>query len=185
MAINDYTRKHFAEVLQEMLKEKDLESIRVNDLCARAGAQRGTFYYYFKDKYDLVSWIFTQDLEYAGMDHSSPYTVEQLADSLTKMWEKRSFYMKVFSDHSQNTLYEYIQDYDVHFLKTLVKQHLGIAALTEEQMFLVKVQSYGFLGYTIEWLKGKLSVSPRELAEFEFKAMPRLIRSAYGIADEP
>ena len=185
MAVNDYTRRHFAEVLQEMLRQKDLEDVRVNDLCARSGTQRGTFYYYFKDKYDLVSWIFLQDLEYSNMNNGKPYTVHQLAQSLERMWDKRDFYQKAFNDHSQNTLFEYIQEYDVRFLENIVKQHLGTSELTEEQRFQIKYNSYGCLGYTIEWLKGKIPVTGSELAEFEFRVMPKMIIDAYnGIGKE-
>ena len=185
LAINDYTRKHFAEVLQEMLLQKDLENIRVNDLCVRSGTQRGTFYYYFKDKYDLVSWVFLQDLEYSNLNSGKPYTVHQLAQSLERMWDKRDFYLKAFNDHSQNTLFEYIQEYDVKFLENIVKQHLGTSELTEEQRFQIKYNSYGCLGYTIEWLKGKIPVTGSELAEFEFRVMPKMIIDAYnGIGKE-
>ncbi len=179
MAVNDYTRRHFAEVLQEILLEKDLEGVRVSDLCERCGTHRGTFYYYFKDKYDLVSWIFLQDLEYSNLNSGNPYTVHQLAQSLQRMWSRRGFYLKAFNDHSQNTLFEYIQDYDVHFLESIVKQHLGTSELTEEQRFQIKYNSYGCLGYTIEWLKGKIPVSAEDLAEYEFSVMPKLIKDAY------
>ncbi len=181
MSINDYTRRYFAEVLQEMLKEKDLNAIRVNDLCARAGVQRGTFYYYFKDKYDLVSWIFVQDNEPVAMDQNEPYSASQLAASLSRMWEKRSFYLNVFNDRSQNALYEYIQDYDVQYLSELVKAHFNITELSEEQLFSIKYHSYGCLGYTIEWLKGKINVSTLELTEYEFRAMPQLLKDAYHV----
>lgn len=183
MAVNDYTRRFFAEKLQEMLREMDLDDVRVNDLCARCGTQRGTFYYYFKDKYDLVSWIFMQDLQYEPVDDAGPYSVEELALSLEKMWERRSFYVKAFNDHSQNTLFDYIQSYDVELLANLVKRNLGVSELTQEQMFVIKYHSYGCLGYTIEWLKGKIPVTPEELAEYEFRVMPPLIKRAYHIED--
>lgn len=179
VAINDYTRRHFAEVLQEMLRTQDLESVRINDLCRKCGAQRGTFYYYFRDKYDLVSWIFMQDLELSDMNSESPYSVSQLAQSLARMWNKRNFYIRAFHDRSQNTLFEYIQDYDVQYLEQLVRRSLEGAKLTEEQRFVIKYHSYGCLGYTIEWLKGKLPVTAEELASYEFRTMPKLIRDAY------
>lgn len=37
---------------------KEHRKIRVTEIYARAGVERLTFYYHFKDKYDLVAWIF-------------------------------------------------------------------------------------------------------------------------------
>ena len=113
------------------------------------------------------------------MNSESPYSVSQLAQSLARMWNKRNFYIRAFHDRSQNTLFEYIQDYDVQYLEQLVRRSLEGAELTEEQRFVIKYHSYGCLGYTIEWLKGKLPVTAEELASYEFRTMPKLIRDAY------
>ena len=182
MAIHDYTKTCFAETLQEIMREKDLEDVRVNDLCTKTGTQRGTFYHHFKDKYDLVSWIFMKDQEQSFHAVGGVFSEVQLALSLQKMWKKRAFYIKAFNDHSQNTLYEYIQEYDVSLLKELVLQYLGTDQLTQEQLFVIKYHSYGCLGYTIEWLKGKIPVTPEELAHIEFQTMPQLIKDACSFA---
>ena len=44
-------RKSFIELVQE----RGLDNFSVNDLCAHAGLNRGTFYNHFKDKDDLLS----------------------------------------------------------------------------------------------------------------------------------
>ncbi len=41
----------------ELLKEKSLEDITVNELCDRAIVGRGTFYKHFADKYDFFSFV--------------------------------------------------------------------------------------------------------------------------------
>ncbi len=173
MAINDYTRLHFADVLLELMKSRDLDEIRVLDICKMAGTQRGTFYYYFRDKYDLASWIFIKD---SNLADDMPYSVESLGASLQRMWDKRMFYTKAFNDHSQNALYEYIQEYDVKYLGERMKKTLNITELTQEQLFMIKYHSYGCLSYTVEWLKGKIPVTAQELAQFEMNSMPPLIR---------
>ena len=40
------------------MRSQSIEKIRVTEIYARAGVERPTFYYHFKDKYDLVAWIF-------------------------------------------------------------------------------------------------------------------------------
>ncbi len=62
----------------ELLREKSLEDITVNELCDRAIVGRGTFYKHFADKYDFFTFVlgemFEHFLEEAenGMDDKDP-----------------------------------------------------------------------------------------------------------------
>ncbi|KRL37838.1 TetR/AcrR family transcriptional regulator [Lacticaseibacillus manihotivorans] len=54
------TLKAFSEAMFGLLGEKNFEKITVNELCARCDYPRATFYNYFDDKYDLVSYCWYQ-----------------------------------------------------------------------------------------------------------------------------
>ena len=43
-----------------MLLEKPLNKITINDITEDCGVNRMTFYYHFKDIYDLVDWILAE-----------------------------------------------------------------------------------------------------------------------------
>ena len=60
MAIN--VKKLLAESLLELSEEKPLDKISVTDIVKRAGAGRQTFYNHFKDKNDLLYWIYKRTL---------------------------------------------------------------------------------------------------------------------------
>ena len=63
MALKDRTRRLFAETLIGLMETKSLQEIRVKDLCEKSGADRHTFYYHFRDKYELVAWIYASGAE--------------------------------------------------------------------------------------------------------------------------
>ena len=44
-----------------MMEEKGFENVTVNDLCAKAGLNRGTFYNHFKTKEDLL-WALEDEI---------------------------------------------------------------------------------------------------------------------------
>ena len=52
----------FADALIALNKEKPLHKITVTEIVQRAGAGRGTFYNHFRDKNDLIYWIFLHTL---------------------------------------------------------------------------------------------------------------------------
>lgn len=45
-----YTKKAFADTLQQLLHKKNLDNIRVNDICAACHLSKKSFYYHFRDK---------------------------------------------------------------------------------------------------------------------------------------
>ena len=56
------TQKAIAESIKALMKKKSLEKITVSDIVRNCGLNRQTFYYHFKDKYDLVSWIYRNEI---------------------------------------------------------------------------------------------------------------------------
>lgn len=47
--------------LKELLRTKPIDKITINDLTEHCGISRMTFYYHFKDIYDLVEWACVED----------------------------------------------------------------------------------------------------------------------------
>ncbi len=50
------TKRALEESLKNLLWEKPLSKITVTDITEDCGISRMTFYYHFKDIYDLVDW---------------------------------------------------------------------------------------------------------------------------------
>lgn len=52
------TKQWIAETMKKLMTKKPLDKIRVTEICREAEIERPTFYYHFRDKYELVAWIF-------------------------------------------------------------------------------------------------------------------------------
>ncbi len=61
--ITEKTRKRFVDAFWELAKEKPIRKIAVNELTRRAGYNRSTFYEYFTDTDDLLSYAEQNVLE--------------------------------------------------------------------------------------------------------------------------
>ena len=55
------TKRALEASLKKLLLEKPLNKITINDITEDCGVNRMTFYYHFKDIYDLVDWILMED----------------------------------------------------------------------------------------------------------------------------
>ena len=59
--MSEITKRAFASSLKKMLAKRPLEKIRVIDITEDCGVNRQTFYYHFKDIYDLLEWVYTNE----------------------------------------------------------------------------------------------------------------------------
>lgn len=98
MSIRESTKYAFANALKTLLTTKTLTKIRVTELCEMCGAERPTFYYHFRDKYDLIAWMYLKDLEQSVKENNGIHNQQQFARLLYLLQEKESFYKKVFSE---------------------------------------------------------------------------------------
>ena len=55
------TKRALEASLKKLLLHKPLNKITINDITEDCGVNRMTFYYHFKDIYDLVDWILVED----------------------------------------------------------------------------------------------------------------------------
>ena len=87
----EITKMWIADKMREIMKHKPIDKIRVTEICKAADIERPTFYYHFKDKYDLVAWMFCTDAY--GTDITS---VPSAAAGMNKMKQEILFYKRAF-----------------------------------------------------------------------------------------
>ncbi len=55
------TRQELSAALRALLRQKPLDQLRVRELTEMYGLRRQSFYYHFKDVYDLFAWTVRQE----------------------------------------------------------------------------------------------------------------------------
>ena len=83
----EITKMWIADKMREIMKHKPIDKIRVTEICRAADIERPTFYYHFKDKYDLVAWMFWHGCLRHGHHFHSP-----AAAGMNKMKQEILFY---------------------------------------------------------------------------------------------
>lgn len=140
--------------------------------------ERRVFYYHFKDKYDLVAWMFEQD-QLSAAESAAPYTVEFYEAAQRKLWERRAFYRRAFEEDAQNSIGRYLLQYSIEANESALKRQLGVPVLSCERAFEARHFAHGNVGCVVDWLRGDFDATPRQLAVLIFACMPDSLRSAY------
>ena len=172
------TKRMFADELEAMMARMPLSKVRVADLCARCGVERRVFYYHFKDKYDLVAWMFEQDRATAATT-CAPYTQEFYAESHRRLWVRRDFYRRAFEEDTQNSIEHYLLQLSVEANAAALRRHLGVATLSREHAFAARHFAHGNVGCVMDWLRGDLQATAEQLATYMFSSMPHDLFEVY------
>ncbi len=168
------TKIWIADTLKRILRKKPIEEIRVTEICREAEIERPTFYYHFKDKYELMAWAFFQST-YA----ENILDVESAARSMNQMRQDVVFYRRAFEDRSQNPMWAYIVEYYVERYSDKAKEKLGIDTLDVQMQYSIRLYCYGAVSMTREWLL-KDNITPAQTAvQMMFNSMPEGMRNVF------
>lgn len=125
MAQTEKTKRNFATALKEMAEKTPLSKITIGALCDYANLNRKTFYYHFKDKEDLINWIFDREFLLIVKKLVSEVSVVNLNDRLlfeqlaNYFYTELKFYKRVFAERGQNCFAEHFHDLLVnHYVQT-------------------------------------------------------------------
>lgn len=158
------TKQAFADALRKLLDQMPFSKISVSHICEECGMNRKSFYYHFKDKYDLVNWIFDTEITEIFSEEewkNAGFTWDILEKICTYFYTQRTFYSKVLQIEGQNSLTEHFRDILVpinqKFLEMVKEEEMG-----EHEAFYIRFFSDAFLAALIRWLGEKESVPPEE-----------------------
>ena len=164
------TKRALAIALKELMREKPLVKISIADIVGRCGMNRQSFYYHFRDKYDLVNWIFYTELitELKRSENASEW--EELGNILDYLYQNRSFYINALKFNGQNSFYEYFGEVIYQILQ------VAFAATfedTDQSEFNAMFYADALRACICRWLSGGARQEPDELL--------RKIRGAFNV----
>lgn len=162
LADSNITKRALAAALKELMEEKPLEKISIADICDRCEMNRKSFYYHFRDKYDLVNWIY--DIEFIAIVSKKEYLSawELLEDLCTYFYENRIFYRKAMQMEGQNSFREHFRDYLHPTLYAYLEGDIGEKDTLE---FYVTFFADAYIAAIERWLLEKEPQQPGRLLE--------------------
>lgn len=156
MAESNITKMALANALKELIKDRPFSKISVSDICALCRISRKSFYYHFKDKYDLMNWIYYT--EFIAIADQREYTSgwDWLNDLCAYFYENREFYQRTFNVIGQNSFSEYFRNIVAMIMNDLME---GIYDKNDPIDFYVGFYTDAFYCAIKKWMLGKDSMS--------------------------
>ncbi|WP_270645135.1 TetR/AcrR family transcriptional regulator C-terminal domain-containing protein [Merdimonas faecis] len=157
MSNNMITKDALGKGLKVLLEKKPLSKISVKDITEYCNISRNTFYYHFKDKYELINWIFYTDMLENVNSFNDPSKLTNSFVNVCKcLYANRKFYLACFQYIGQNSLYEYLNEfyYELWRINIDVRYTESGFKLTETELHLMaKMKAHSLVGIISDWVK--------------------------------
>ena len=178
--MSQVTKRALEQSLKNLLLKKPLNKITVADIADDCGINRMTFYYHFKDIYDLVEWSCLEDAKRA-LDEKKTYDTWQqgLLQIFEAVQENKPFIMNVYRCVHAEQVEKYLQPLvDGLLIGVLEEESRGMTIRDEDKQFIAQVYSYIFIGLMLDWIKDNMREDPRQIVE----RLARLIEGSMAAA---
>ncbi len=162
MPVPAVTKKALAESMKRLMETKAFSKISVGDICEQCGMSRKSFYYHFKDKYELVNWIFYTDL-IAFFEQNGDIDGHTFFNTICGyLYANRTFYSNAFNVEGQNSFTEFFQETLESFAYESFKNRISDTGFRD---FFCAFLTAAVRESIIKWLKDSAPMPPEMFAD--------------------
>lgn len=164
---NDTTKQALANALKQLLQKKQITKITINDIAEACGISRMTFYYHFKDIYDLADWTLQEALHTAIADNRTHDNWQQgFLNLLDVLKAHQPLILNVYRAIDREQVERYMRREVEALLLPVVEEQAAGLQISEKGKHMVAIfYTYAFMGIVLEWIQRNMQASPQEVAD--------------------
>jgi len=159
------TKKAIAEGFKELMCKKPFEKITISDIADICGLNRQTFYYHFRDKYDLLNWIFYNEaITPFADDLTFDNWSQKLLNMLSIIKKESRFYTNAMRTSYSSEFKEYMHKVSTNVFVGVIESIAGKGVIAEDdELFIAEFFSYGLNGTVVAWVSGGMKKPPEDI----------------------
>ena len=163
--MSQITKRALEQSLKNLLQQKPLSKITISDITEDCGISRMTFYYHFKDIYDLVEWACAEDAARALQNKKTYDTWQQgFVQIFHAVRENKVFVMNVYRCVNREQVEkDLVPLTDQLIMGVITERAAGMTVREADQQFIAQVYSYAFVGIMLDWIRDDMRADPEEL----------------------
>ncbi len=149
--MSQITKYALENSLKNLLLQKPLDKITISDITDGCGISRMTFYYHFKDIYDLVEWSCFEDARKALQENKTYETWQQgYLQIFEEVKKNKAFIMNVYKCVHREQVEKYLQPLVNNLVLNVINEEAQNTNVTEDDKLFVS-QIYS----CVLWLDNK------------------------------
>ena len=163
--MSEITKKALAETLKKLLSKNKLNKITIKEITEDCGVNRQTFYYHFKDIYDLLEWIYKNEV------------IQEIEEKATyETWQQGFLYIFEYilknKEFVKNTYYSISKDFLLNFIykqtdklimDVLEEKAVNMKVNKQDEKFIADFYKYGLVGLVQDWIEHGMKENPKDI----------------------
>ena len=149
------TKCMIAKGVKKLLETVSFGELSVGEICKQCQISRNTFYYHFKDIYDLVEWACLEESRKALQGKKTYDTWQEgLLQIFEAVYENKPFIINAYNAISREQIENFLFQLTHDLIMSVVEEQARSTSLTQEQKsFIADFYKYSFVGIMLDWIR--------------------------------
>lgn len=163
--MSEITKKALATSLKKLLSKKELSKITISNITDDCGVNRQTFYYHFKDVYDLLEWIYLNEV-IQSLDGKDTYDTWQhgFLSIFEYILNNKDFVKNTYNSISREFFLRFIYNQTTELLMNIIEaKSKNLEVKKEDKKFIANFYKYGFVGIVQDWIENGMKENPNNI----------------------
>ena len=165
--MSQITKRALEESLKKMLLKKSVNKITISDITEDCGINRMTFYYHFKDIYDLVEWSCVEDAARA-LDGKKTYDTWQqgFQQIFQAVLDNKPFVQNVYQSVNREQVETYLYSLTHNLLIGVIEEKaVRMQVRDEDKEFIADFFKFAFVGLMLDWIRNGMKKDPQQIID--------------------
>lgn len=163
-----FTKQAMYQALKKLITVKSINKITIKDITDTCGLNRQTFYYHFKDIYDLLEWSFQEEFRFIdNYLQKTEYTWEEIfADSVMYISQNKYICQCIVCGVAREQLILSLHNSIYEIVRKIILHSPTINQIPEKYLdFTARFYTYALSNYMYDWVKNGMLETPDEVIE--------------------
>lgn len=174
------TKKIIAYSLKKNMESTPFQKVSIRQIMETAEIRRQTFYDHFQDKFELLAWIYQQDISENISDFLDYEKWRKVVFRILDYFNRNQiFYCNALAVSEQNSFDHYFLKHTEELIKTIITEiaHEEDYIIDENELtFYALFYAHAFVGLTKEWLLNGCQTPTETLAQQTTKTLEQSIK---------
>lgn len=165
--MSSITKLALADSLKKLMQHRPLDKITVKDLVEDCGVNRQTFYYHFRDIYDLLGWIFQTEAYDAITDCQNYDTWQKgFLKVLQYVKDNSGFCLNAFRSMGREQLEFFLNNVTFALISSVMEElSEGVRIREEDKKFIDRFFTFAITGMLTDWMRSGMKTPPEALVQ--------------------
>ena len=163
-----FTKQAMYHALKKLITTKSINKITIKDITDTCGLNRQTFYYHFKDIYDLLEWSFQEEFRFIDSYLQKPeYTWEEIfAGSVKYISQNKYICQCIVCGLARDQLILSLHNSIYEIVRKIISLSLPQSQIPEKYLdFTARFYTYALSNYLFDWVKNGMLETPEEVID--------------------